>query len=300
MDAAPIVLVDAGNSRVKLGWVDPATGRRETQPLVLAHGQSRAAERATQDAAPRAGQLRAGQADLNDAGAHAAWLAPLAPWLQSLPAAPAAALGVNVAGESVGNTLHAALARHGCRLQWQQSVAQALGLANGYADPARLGADRWAGLLGLRARLQPGHGPALLASFGTATTVDLIGPDDVFPGGLILPGPALMLASLAHGTANLPLASGPAVAFPVDTQQAIASGVAAAQAGAILRQWLAAWQRYGAPAEVYACGGGWSLVADETRRLLADAARHRGLAPPPVHELAHPVLDGLAALAGKA
>ena len=281
-----IVLVDAGNSRIKLGWLEPASGAREDAALALAY------DAAALRGGDQTATLEAAEAALD------AWLAPqLDAWLRGLPAAPARALGVTVAAPAVGRVLETALQRHGCALAWQRPGPAAAGLRNGYARPGQLGADRWAALLGLRARLPAGHGPALLASFGTATTLDAIGPDDVFPGGLILPGPALMLASLANGTANLPLAGGAAVDFPVDTHQAIATGVAAAQAGALLRQWLAAWQRYGAPPEVYVTGGDWRDVADESRRLLADTARHRGIAPPAVRELANPVLDGLAEMA---
>src|SRR3546814_3488501 len=58
----------------------------------------------------------------------------------------------------------------------------------------------------------------------------------VFYGGLILPGPALMRSALATGTANLPEANAPFAAYPTHTHQAISSGIAAAQAGALLRQ----------------------------------------------------------------
>src|SRR5690606_40571680 len=56
----------------------------------------------------------------------------------------------------------------------------------------------------------------ILASFGTATTIDTLvvkntdtDPGNAvhqyqFPGGLILPGPALMRTSLAENTAHLP------------------------------------------------------------------------------------------------
>src|SRR5690606_39666042 len=58
-----------------------------------------------------------------------------------------------------------------------------------------------------------------------------------FTGGLILPGAALLARSLSQGTAGLPLARGKPADFPADTDTAIASGIAAAQAGALLRQW---------------------------------------------------------------
>ncbi|KAG1390271.1 hypothetical protein G6F58_013042 [Rhizopus delemar] len=106
----------------------------------------------------------------------------------------------------------------------------------------------------------------------------------------------MLRTSLAHGTATSPRAEGQVVAYPVDTHEAIASGIAAAQAGAVVRQWLAGRQRYGQAPQIYAAGGGWPEVHQEIERLRADAGGARGAAPGPVY-LDHPVLDGLAAVA---
>lgn len=81
-----------------------------------------------------------------------------------------------------------------------------------------------------------------------------------------------------------------------DTHEAIASGIAAAQAGAVVRQWLTGRQRYGQAPQIFAAGGGWPEVHQEIERLLADAGGAFGAAPVPVY-LDHPVLDGLAAIA---
>jgi len=274
-----IVLIDLGNSRVKLGWLDPATGARETTPIALNHGDT---------------ALQIG------------------PWLSQLPGLPAQAIGVSVGSPDIARRIEDALRAHGCAVRWQQATACALGLKNGYVRPEQLGADRWVAMLGLLAHLPDPfdppdsldsakpptqHGPIMLASFGTATTLDTIGPDRVFMGGLILPGPALMLESLARNTAHLPLANSTAVAYPSDTQQAIASGVAAAQAGAVVRQWLIGLDQYGAAPALHVTGGGWPLVAAEVRRLLDHAAHLRGLPRCLIHERNRPVLDGLAALA---
>lgn len=260
-----IVLVDAGNSRIKLGWLDAASGRREPAATAFEHGQ----------------------------------LDAIDDWLDALPGKPRGALGVNVAGPRIAAELDQKLARRGCPLQWMRPQAQALGLVNGYGAPHTLGADRWAALLGTRERLAAPRPPFVLATFGTATTVDTVGPDEVFAGGLILPGPALMRASLANGTSDLPLAPAEdaAVDFPTDTRQAIASGVAAAQAGAVVRQWLAGLHRYRQPPRLYASGGGWSEIAGETRRLLDEACAGRGILPPAAEYVHNPVLDGLARLA---
>ena len=260
-----ILLIDSGNSRLKVGWLDAQ--------------------------APNARESSAVAFDNLDPDA-------LGDWLGTLARKPVLALGVNVAGAERGDGIRAALARHGCPVHWITSRPQLLGLHNRYTQPAQLGADRLVSLLGVRSRLQKTHPPFVLASFGTATTIDTVGTDDVFIGGLILPGPALMRNSLARGTANLPLADGPVADFPVDTHQAIASGIAAAQAGAVVRQWLAACQHYGCSADIYVAGGGWPEVQQETERLLAHAGSLAGTPPVPAY-LDRPVLDGLALLAAQ-
>jgi len=183
-------------------------------------------------------------------------------------------------------------------------------------------------LIGLATRTPE---PALLASFGTATTVDLLGPApaadparktgsevqtatdasdaaDVtntvsvsgagrrFEGGLILPGPELMRSSLNSGTAGLPYAQGSRTAFPRNTHAAISSGVVAAQAGAVMRQWHHALQALGRAPLLYCSGGGWPDVAEEMKSVLTDACRRANLPLAEPLWVETPVLDGLAAL----
>ncbi|WP_250456325.1 type III pantothenate kinase, partial [Caballeronia sp. ATUFL_M2_KS44] len=71
-----------------------------------------------------------------------------------------------------------------------------------YADPARLGSDRWAGMIAARAAYPGEH--LLVATFGTATTLEALRADGVFTGGLIAPGWSLMMESLGSHTAQLP------------------------------------------------------------------------------------------------
>lgn len=68
---------------------------------------------------------------------------------------------------------------------------------NGYTDPARLGVDRW---LGIIAGYQHTQGNFIVVSFGTAITVDLVIKDGGHAGGFIAPGIALMLDSLRQKT----------------------------------------------------------------------------------------------------
>ena len=107
------------------------------------------------------------------------------------------------------------------------------GVVNRYRNPAQLGSDRWAALIGARALL--GTKSALVVVCGTATTIDHLTAAGEFDGGVILPGVGLMLRALHQHTAALPDADGEYVEHPLQTVDAIASGCQHAQAGAIER-----------------------------------------------------------------
>ena len=272
------ILIDAGNTRIKLDWLNADAQQRASRVLAFTGEDTEAVCR----------------------------------WLSELPARPSAAVGVNVAGPATAALLDDLL---GYSVQWLKPSPAAFGVRNGYREPEQLGADRWAALLGLawheqirRSAESTNRDCALLATFGTATTIDTLRPAREgmngggafrfeFPGGLIFPGPEMMSAALCAGTANLPHARGDTALFPSHTHQAIATGVAAAQAGALLRQWLAGLELCGAPPTVYVSGGGWPLVRDETQRLLGVTCSRLGLPTQPIHWLEAPVLDGLARLA---
>lgn len=138
-----------------------------------------------------------------------------------------------VAASSVRSVLEDISKRLSICLHWNESVYSQCGVTNHYAEPARLGADRWAALIGARS-LQPGKA-CLVVNAGTATTVDHLDATGGFQGGLILPGLDLMRRALARETAQLPLAEGDFQALPRNTHTAIASGCLQATAGAIER-----------------------------------------------------------------
>ena len=138
----------------------------------------------------------------------------------------------NVAGLEVEANIQQALSGLRFRPRWVRSEAYAFGVRNGYERPESLGADRWAALVGARAKMQ---GACLVVCAGTATTVDWLDSAGNFRGGIILPGVHLMLSALAGSTAQLPLASGEYRAAPRNTMDAIVSGCLHAQAGAIER-----------------------------------------------------------------
>lgn len=123
-----------------------------------------------------------------------------------------------------------------CRIEWLASQPELGGVRNGYRQPAQLGCDRFASAIGAHA-LFPERA-LIVATCGTATTIDAITPDGRFIGGMILPGLGLMATSLALNTAQLPQVSAvdaAAAGFADNTEQAIIAGCIAAQTGAIER-----------------------------------------------------------------
>jgi type III pantothenate kinase len=142
----------------------------------------------------------------------------------------------NVAGAALGERLAHLLALLQVAPTPFVSRPYLAGLRNRYREPARLGADRFAAALGART-LAPARA-LVVATCGTATTVDAVSADGEFAGGMILPGLGLMLSALAKNTAQLPqVAAGATLppAFADNTRDAILSGCLAAQAGAIER-----------------------------------------------------------------
>ncbi|HLS55386.1 MAG TPA: type III pantothenate kinase [Zeimonas sp.] len=119
---------------------------------------------------------------------------------------------------------------------WITSRAEQCGVKNGYLNPAALGCDRWAAMIGARALV--GERPALVVVCGTATTMDLLTAEGHFLGGGIMPGLGLMVRALHQNTATLPDAQGEYVDYPRQTVDAIASGCAHAQAGAVERMYF--------------------------------------------------------------
>ena len=106
------------------------------------------------------------------------------------------------------------------------------GMRSLYQDSSKLGADRWAALIGARVLANKN---TLVVNAGTATTIDLLGSNGVHYGGWILPGLGLMQESLANNTAQLGLATrGEHHGFGSSTNDAMIGGCDAAQIGAIL------------------------------------------------------------------
>lgn len=146
---------------------------------------------------------------------------------------------------------------------WFVSEAELAGIRNGYRTPEQLGCDRFAAMIGAHA-LFP-HQSLIVATCGTATTIDALTGEGRFVGGMILPGLGLMATSLANNTAQLPQVPHYNVderPFADNTNDAIVSGCIAAQAGAIERA-NAALARGGASMETPQCilsGGAAAMI----------------------------------------
>ena len=138
----------------------------------------------------------------------------------------------NVAGNGIARKIESALDSGCAETRWVVSRAEQCGVRSGYADPALLGADRWAALIGARGFCA---GPCAVVNAGTTMTVDALSADGVFLGGFIVPGVELMRHALARNTAQLQEQSGRFSFFPDNTGDAIMSGALNALAGAIDR-----------------------------------------------------------------
>ncbi|TWC69732.1 type III pantothenate kinase [Herbaspirillum sp. SJZ099] len=249
-----MLLIDAGNTRIK--WAVPAEG-----------GASR--------------WLRQGTVARGEAASLAA------AWRQQGLAVERVCVS-NVAGPALRETLDEVLAQAfgaDVAIEWFASVPQRAGLRNGYRNPGQLGCDRFAAAIGARA-LFPGQ-ELVVATCGTATTIDAVSAEGVFIGGMILPGLGTMATSLALSTAQLPQIesiSPLAQPFADNTVDAIVSGCIAAQAGAIAHA-LDERRRQAPPGRALRCvlsgGAGAALVA------------HLRLGDTPLEKVDNLVLAGL-------
>lgn len=176
----------------------------------------------------------------------------LAQVVDTLPR-PRRVLLASVAGSDLGARVEAIIARTGANPERVRSRAEAGGIRIAYAEPDRLGVDRFACLVGARRR---GPGPWLVAGVGTALTIDLLGADGLHLGGMIAPSPALMRESLARRAPQLDVAGGQRLDFAADTADALATGCEGAAIGLIVHACAAAHRRIGTDPGLLLAGGG--------------------------------------------
>lgn len=191
----PLLLaVDSGNTRVKWGLHDGSSWLKQG---VVAQGKKALLKREWQD-------LRE----------------------------PSRIMISNVANAETSAELSELVARWKAEPQWINAVAYQCGVRNYYANPAQLGSDRWAALVGAWELERQG---CLVVDAGTAMTVDALSDTGEFLGGIITPGFDLMQKTLARDIASLEAEDGQFCDYPDSTADAIYSGAVHAMAGAIER-----------------------------------------------------------------
>jgi type III pantothenate kinase len=246
------VLVDIGNTRIK--WASLERGR-----LV---GRGSAVHRDSPDAA-------------------------IAAFEAALPAKPRIVVS-NVAGEAIAARLEAlAAARPGASLEFVATSAERFGVRCAYADPSRLGVDRWVAVL---AAHHAAGTAACVLNAGTAVTFDAVDGGGAHLGGLILPGASLLAAALDRHTSNIGRTT-PATAVARglellgrNTDAAVGHGAWLALAAALDRAVATVAGALGAMPAVYLTGG--------------DADALQGWLETRVELRADLVLEGLALFAG--
>ena len=129
----------------------------------------------------------------------------------------------------------------------------ALGVRIAYADPARLGVDRWLNLIAARRRVA---GPVLVASVGTALTVDGLLADGTHLGGLIAAPPDAARAAMIARAPRLDVAHGHVMRFARSTEDAIESGATLAATALIERSLHELEREAGTHATLLLTGGG--------------------------------------------
>jgi type III pantothenate kinase len=107
----------------------------------------------------------------------------------------------NVAGPRMADVVSKAVAQ-----TWQieaefiTSTPIAGGVRNAYPQAAKLGVDRWLAIIGAHALER---GAVCIVSVGTAMTIDGVAADGRHLGGVIVPGPDLMVTSLLKNTSDI-------------------------------------------------------------------------------------------------
>lgn len=210
MSYRPLIAVDIGNSRIKLGWYDRPSAGGFTGPQ-------------------RTLQLAVEPWDL---GPLAAWSQPAghvskAPpeWVVASVNRPAAA---RLAGWLAGIDPQACLLEL-CYTDLPLTIA--------LAAPERVGIDRLVAAVAANHLREPNR-PAIVVDLGSAITVDCISGEGVFLGGAILPGIGMGAKALGEQTDQLPrleidrLAQPPAP-LGTSTETAIEAGLFWGAIGAI-------------------------------------------------------------------
>ncbi len=144
---------------------------------------------------------------------------------------PSRALIVSVAGVEAHAALTAWMGKHWhIEAEFIFSTTADHGIRNAYAEPGRLGADRWVAMIAAHAIVRQ---VCYVVDCGTAVTIDALAADGQHLGGVILPGIRLMRESLFRATRQIPPETGEIQLFGDSTRDGVWGGAAYAVAAAI-------------------------------------------------------------------
>ncbi len=171
----------------------------------------------------------------------------------------------NVAGDDIAGRLRA---RTGARaeLVFIAATSERFGVRCAYADPRRLGVDRWVSVLAAH-RLAAGDAACVIQA-GTAVTFDAVAGNGAHLGGLILPGAQLLAATLDRNTSNIgatPLAAAVPRGLDLlgrDTGAAVGHGAMLALAAALDRAVRTVAVALATSPKVYLTGGDATTLRD--------------------------------------
>lgn len=182
-----------------------------------------------------------------------------AEWQDRLPPRIGSAVLASVVAPALRAGLLSALAGRCGRVVRVATRRHFDGVRIAYAEPERLGVDRFLALVGARARAGRA---CLVVGVGTATTIDLLDADGVHRGGRIAPSPALMRESLHRRAPHLPASGGRYAVFADDTDDALVSGCEGAARALVAASLDEAGRLLGQPPLVLVHGGGADAVLD--------------------------------------
>ncbi len=144
---------------------------------------------------------------------------------------PARVLIVSVAGPEASSALTKWIMKNwAIEAEFVTATATACGVKNAYAEPGRLGADRWVAMIAARALTQQ---TCYVVDCGTALTIDAIAANGQHLGGVIVPGIQLMRQALYRETQQILSEQGEFCLFGKSTRDCVWGGTIYAVAATI-------------------------------------------------------------------